>query len=40
MAFEGLKKMLNPDDQDYDDYEEVVETSKHGNKENYKNFWI
>ena len=37
MAFEGLKKMLNPDDADYEDYEEVVEKSKGGNKENYKN---
>ena len=37
MAFEGLKKMLNPDDNDYEDYEEVVEKSKGGNKENYKN---
>ncbi len=37
MAFEGLKKMLNPEDQDYDDYEEVVEKVKSGNKENYKN---
>ena len=37
MAFEGLKKMLNPDDQDYDDYEEVVEKVKSNNKENYKN---
>ncbi len=37
MAFEGLKKMLNPDDAgDYEDYEEVVE-KKSGNKENYKN---
>lgn len=37
MAFEGLKKMLNPEDQDYDDYEEVSEKVKSGNKENYKN---
>ena len=37
MAFEGLKKMLNPDEQDYDDYEEVVEKVKSSNKENYKN---
>ena len=37
MAFEGLKKMLNPDDQDYDDYEEVVEKVKSGKTDNYKN---
>ena len=36
MAFEGLKKMLNPDDADYEDYEEVVE-KKSGSKDNYKN---
>lgn len=36
MAFESLKKMLSPDDQE-DDYEEVAETVKSGNKENYKN---
>ena len=37
MAFEGLKKMLNPDDQEYEDYDEVSENVKSGNKENYKN---
>ena len=37
MAFEGLKKMLSPDDQEEDDYELVSETIKSGNKENYKN---
>ena len=37
MAVEGLKKMLNPDDADYEEYEEVVENVKSGNKENYKN---
>ena len=37
MAFEGLKKMLNPDDQEYEDYSEPSETTKSSNKENYKN---
>ena len=36
MAFESLKKMLSPDDQE-EDYEEVTETIKSSNKENYKN---
>ena len=36
MAFEGLKKMLNPGDEDYEEFDEV-ETVKSGNKENYKN---
>ena len=37
MAFESLKKMLNPDDQEYEDYSEPSETTKSSNKENYKN---
>ena len=37
MAFEGLKKMLNSDDQEEEDYELVSETIKSSNKENYKN---
>lgn len=36
MAFEGLKKMLNPDDEDYE-YEEVSENIKSSNKESFKN---
>lgn len=37
MAFEGLKKMLNPEDEDNLDYEEVNEPVKNGSKESYKN---
>lgn len=37
MAFEGLKKMLNPDDEEYEDYEEAVENTKSSSKEHYKN---
>ncbi len=37
MAFEGLKKMLNPDDEDDNEYEEVSETVKSGSKDNLKN---
>ena len=37
MAFESLKKMLNPDDEDEVEYEETTEIVKSGNKENYKN---
>ena len=37
MAFESLKKMLNPDDEDGVEYEETTEIVKSGNKENYKN---
>ena len=36
MAFESLKKMLNPEDDGYDE-EEVIETVKSSNKESYKN---
>ena len=36
MAFEGLKKMLNPNDED-EEYEEVIETVKGTKTENYKN---
>ena len=35
MAFEGLKKMLNPNDEE--EYEEVIETVKGTKTENYKN---
>lgn len=35
MAFEGLKKMLNPNDEE--EYEEVSETIKGTKAENYKN---
>ena len=37
MAFEGLKKMLNPDDQEYEEDEITNEVIKSSNKENYKN---
>ena len=37
MAFEGLKKMLSPEDEENLEYEEVSETVKSSNKENYKN---
>lgn len=36
MAFEGLKKMLNPNDEE-EEYEEVIETVKGTKTENYKN---
>jgi len=36
MAFEGLKKMLNPNEED-EEYEEVKETIKGSKNENYKN---
>lgn len=37
MAFESLKKMLNPDDEENLEYDDVIETSKSSNKETYKN---
>ena len=37
MAFEGLKKMLNPDDQEYEEDEVSDEVVKSSNKENFKN---
>jgi len=37
MAFESLKKMLNPDDEENLEYDDVVETSKSSSKETYKN---
>ena len=37
MAFESLKKMLNPDDQEYEVDSEVSESIKSSSKENYKN---
>jgi len=37
MAFEGLKKMLNPDDQDYEEFEDEVDNVKSSSKETYKN---
>lgn len=37
MAFEGLKKMLNPDDQEYEEDEVSDEVVKNSNKDNYKN---
>ncbi len=37
MAFESLKKMLNPEDDENYEYEDSVETVKSSSKENYKN---
>ena len=37
MAFESLKKLINPEDEDDVEYEESSEVIKSGNKENYKN---
>ena len=36
MAFEGLKKMLNPTEEE-EEYEEVIESVKGSKTENYKN---
>ena len=36
MAFESLKKMLNPNEEE-EEYEEVTETVKSSSKENYRN---
>ena len=37
MAFDSLKKMFNPDEEDEVEYEETTEIVKSSNKENYKN---
>ena len=37
MAFDALKKFINPDDDNDEEYEEVSETIKNSNKETYKN---
>lgn len=37
MAFESLKKMLSPEDEEMDDYSETKEVIKSSNKEIYKN---
>ena len=37
MAFDALKKFINPEDDNDEEYEEVSETIKSGNKETYKN---
>ena len=37
MAFESLKKMLNPEDEDNLEYEDAEEVTKVSNKETYKN---
>ena len=36
MAFESLKKMLNPNEEE-EEYEEVTETVKSSTKESYRN---
>jgi len=37
MAFESLKKMLNPEDEENYEYEEETQTVKNNNKTTYKN---
>ena len=37
MAFDALKKLINPEDENDEEYEEVSETIKSSNKETYKN---
>ena len=37
MAFDALKKFINPEDENEEEYEEVSETIKSSNKEVYKN---